>query len=1157
MTAGGSRWSGERRHGAAVLAAALGLPAPTAEQAAVIEAPPRPALVVAGAGSGKTETMAARVVWLVANGHVRPDEVLGLTFTRKAAAELGERIGRRLAVIEEYSRRGLLEHLPVIVDDPRLAEMWATHKNAPNRVRAGALAELLDEWSERLTGETASAGISAEALLLRPRVATYNSFADSIVREHGARIGRDPDAALLSQSGSWLLARRVVIASDDERLVHSEDSFTTVVDAVQRLAGDVLDNRVDLDVLADFGRTWAHRLSQVEVALQKDRDLVTQALRSMDALPLLTRLIGDYIERKRQDDTLDFADQVAGALQIVERAPDVVEALREQYRVVLLDEYQDTSVIQTDLLAEIFRGGAVMAVGDPQQSIYGWRGASADNLTSFPRAFAPGADCERFSLMVSWRNDRRILDAANGLLAAGSQGPVPVDVLNARPGAAPGRVDHRFEATVDAEAAAVAQWFVQVRAEHAARDSASPRAPHAGAILFRTKRHMRLFADALDAAGVPNRILGLGGLLSTPEVVDVVAALRVVHDPSQGSSLIRILAGPRFAVGVADLAALRALAETLSKRDAALALMPPELAARVRGSAGADEQLSIIDALDFVRAAPDHLRLLAEITAEGRVRLREAGAMFERLRRAVGQPIPDLIRMIEVELRLDIELAANEARGPVRTASSRLRAFVDEVRSFLLADDRGSIASLLAWLDHAEDTDELMPRPEPPEPGVVQLLTIHGAKGLEWDAVAVVRCVDAELPKKARSVSAWFGYGTLPTPLRGDRAALPALDWDLDDPDDRLVPAIERLQADDRSRQEREERRLAYVAVTRARSDLLLTGAHWAGQKGSRVPSIYVQQMLTALGEPEVDPGDPGENPYLDGGGRVQTWPLDPLGSRGPRVRRAAAHASAAFHAPREQADDVLAALLREREERMIPTLPPAPRRIPASRFKDYVSDFSRAVGDVVRPLPRRPHRQMSLGTMFHSWLEQRSERAGVGPSPDDGLWEIDDDFAETEASAADAEALRRLQENFEASEWAPLAPIEVECEIDFTFGDPADPHVAVCKLDAVYRREDRGGRIEIVDWKTGAPPRTRAETEERMLQLALYRVAYHRARGVPLDEIDVALYYVGADLVIRADEVYSEEGLVQRWNAAREARSASRVSSSESTASTADVDAF
>lgn len=1134
----GPSWPGPLSIPAGVIAVALGLPRPTPDQAAVIEAPPAPAIVIAGAGSGKTETMAGRVVWLVANGHVRADEVLGLTFTRKAAGELAERIQRRLSTIGEYSRRGLLPHLETIEARGDLARFFEHHAASSPRDRQAALGAMLDGLAVEFgTGERT--GSTADDLLQRARVATYNSFADGIVREHGARIGRDPDSALLSQSGSWLLARRVVIASQDERLAEREEAFSTVVDAVHRLAGEVLDNRVDLTEMSAVGEAWAARLADVSCRLKKHQDLVDGARRSLSGLPVLAGLIADYATRKKADDTLDFADQVAGALQIVEAAPDVAADLRDQYRVVLLDEYQDTSVIQTDLLAAIFHDCPVMAVGDPQQSIYGWRGASADNLAAFPRAFARTTTASRHSLMISWRNDRGILTAANAILAGSAAGTVGVEPLAARPGVGDGRVESVFAASVDDEAQQVAEWFARVRAEHATRTEA----PHAGAILFRTKRHMQLFSDALNRAGVPNRILGLGGLLSAPEVVDVISALRVVHDPSQGSALLRLLSGPRFAIGVPDLAALHALAETLSRRDASLTPFDDDLAQRIRGSAGADEQVSIIDALEFVRRAADDYRLLADISPEGRARLREAGELFERLRRAVGQPIPDLIRMIELELRLDIELAANEARGPARIASSRLRSFLDEVRSFLLADDRGSIGSLLAWLDHAEETDELMPRPEPPEPGVVQLLTIHGSKGLEWDAVAVVRLVEQELPKAPRTVAGWLGFGVLPYELRGDRDALPRLAWGSADDDADLAPAIEAFREADRAHQEREERRLAYVAVTRARSDLLLTGAHWAGQQSSRKPSRYLQDMLVALGRDGIDASDPGENPYLEQGGRILSWPLDPLGDRRPVVERAASDVvAAAAREPRP--DAVLEPLLREAERRRRGAVVEAPARIGASRFKDFVGDYGSAVRSIARPLPERPYGETLRGTLFHAWVEQRSGLAGRSGSLDDALWELDDDAPDTEVSLEEEQALAQLKATFEASEWGPLQPIEVETEIDITLRGAEQLGHVICKLDAVYRRHDRGGRIEIVDWKTGRPPTSAADRDERMLQLALYRLAYHKRHGVPLDEIDVALFYVGANLVIRSDRVYSEEELVQRWNAAREARSASTSSS-------------
>ncbi|MDQ0647720.1 DNA helicase-2/ATP-dependent DNA helicase PcrA [Microbacterium natoriense] len=1164
-------WPGTLDLSATDVAAALGQPSPTAAQQRVIQAAPVPALVVAGAGSGKTETMSGRVVWLVANGHVRRDEILGLTFTRKAAGELAERIGARLAVIDEYGRRGLLPYLSEIVASGVLRRVDdAASGRQRELVRRHVLDELADSYE---TGWDPTTPPSAEDLMIRPRVSTYNAFADGIVREHAARIGRDSDVAMLSQAASWMLAREVVLRSDLPELEGIDYTLGTVIDAVQRLAGDALDHRVDLDEAERIARAQA--LAFEPYRSNADIDKATANLLS---LPTLGTLVREYISEKARRGVLDFADQVGGAYDIVESSPDVRDELREQHRVVLLDEYQDTSVIQTRFLAELFRDSAVMAVGDPHQSIYGWRGASADNLYAFSGAFSSSRPAQTYSLMTSWRNDRRILDIANEVLVPLQRPGLDVPPLEARPGAGEGRAEVRFAFTVDDEADEVAGWFAERRSEH---DATAAGRPHTGAILFRSKKHMQTFAAALAARGIPHRILGLGGLLSTPEVVDVVSTLRVVHDPTAGSALIRVLTGPRFGVGVADMAALYDLGRRLSETDTGMGPLPEEVRMRLRSSRGADEAISIVDAVDVVRAVRDDYRMLEGISAEGRSRIRAAGEMLERLRRASSQPIPELIRLIELELRLDVELAANETRGPARVAATQLRAFADEVRAFLSADERGTIGSLLAWLDKAESTDELMPRPEPPEPGVVQLLTIHGSKGLEWDAVAVVRLVADELPSRPTDTSGWFGFGVVPFALRGDRDALPRFAWDPDvavagetDPARKLKAGIASLtsasknapgaltvfKAAYRDYQQQEERRLAYVAVTRARTDLLLSGAHWAGQKKPRVPSPYLREAMDVLGLDPIGEIDPEENPY-DGPGATLAWPLDPLGARRSRVEAAADAVREAYQRDPEPSTE-LARLLAERAARLRGTDVPPPTRVPASKFKDYVTDFGGTLSSIVRPMPERPYRQTRLGTLFHAWVEQRSEQVGVGSRVDEALWEIDDDemTAAADVSAADAADLGTLQEIFERSEWGPLKPIAVEIEIDFALGgqpvatsssersepkpdeEPAGvgevgAHVVICKLDAVYRREDRGGRIEIVDWKTGKAPRTPAEREERMLQLALYRLAYHRRFGVPLEDIDVALYYVADDLVIRGDRIYSESELFQRWSAARAAR--------------------
>ncbi|MGC5222766.1 UvrD-helicase domain-containing protein [Micromonospora sp. DT81.3] len=1147
---------------AGVISAALGQFPPTPEQAAVIESESAPALVVAGAGSGKTETMAGRVVWLVANGIVRRDEVLGLTFTRKAAGELAERIQHRLARLAEFEARGLLPALPSLHASGELAPFFDLQRQEEEEKDAAARAgrdiravELrfaerrrsrLDDLAAR-AGAPSAAPSGADDLLLRPTVATYNSFADQIVRENAVLLGRDAEAAILSESAAWLKMRKVVLASDDPRLESRTEALSTLIDGALRIARDAVDNLAELDDIAAFPESFADVLDRPSTSARVSvyADIATAASK-VEGLSVLADLARAYNSEKRRLGVLDYSDQVAGALGVVRSHPAVGEELRSRYRVVLLDEYQDTSVAQTDLLAALFHDTAVMAVGDPHQSIYGWRGASAGNLGGFAAAFAPAGGSREFALMTSWRNSRVVLDAANAVLQPlAATSPVPVRELRPRPGAPEGALEIIFEADLDAEADRVAAWFASVR-----RDRAAAGRSTTGAVLFRSKRHMVRLREALSAAEIPSRILGLGGLLTTPEVVDVVSALRVLQDPAAGSALIRLLSGPRWAIGLADLRTLSALAERIARHDFALQPLAPEVAARMRSSAG-DEQGSLIEALDFVRRHPDDHGWLTGFTPEARERLREAGAVIAGLRASVGLPIPELVRLIELELRLDIELAANEMTGSARVASAQLRAFVDEVHAFLATDESGSIASLLAWLDHAEQLDEFAPRTEPPEDDVVQLLTIHGSKGLEWDAVAVVRVVEGELPSAPRDTKGWLGFGVLPNSFRGDAPWLPEFAWSRED-----APTQQDLKQNltafvdaNRARQREEERRLAYVAVTRAKDHLLISGSSWAGNKESRDPAPYFDEITRAIGR-EGFKITAGENPYV-GRRRLLEWPFDALGSRRRAVEAAASAVQSAIAAPRGEPSADVALLLAEREALRHPVAPDAPTRIPASRFKDYVTDFAGTTASIARPMPERPYRQTRLGTLFHAWVEHRSGVVGTAAAPDDPLWELDDDefvddAAATDASAEDAAELARLREIFERSEWAPLAPLEVETEIDFVLNAGSDgARVVICKLDAVYRREDRGGRIEIVDWKTGRPPRTAAEREERMLQLALYRLAYHRARGVPLEDIDVALYYVGDDLVVRGDRIYSEPELAQRWIAARAARSASTSSSS------------
>ncbi|MDP9430993.1 MAG: ATP-dependent helicase, partial [Actinomycetota bacterium] len=393
--------------------------APSPEQAEVVAAPAdRPLVVVAGAGSGKTETMAARVSWLVANRVIEPEAILGLTFTRKAASELGERI----------------------------------------RLRLGALARHPDtepDLRERLE-------------IAQPTVATYHGYAASLVAEHGLRIGVEPGAGVLGPAMCWGQAASVVAAytgdMDDVPL-----SLLTTVEDVLALAADMGEH----DVTPPALRAWTARL---EAQVQGYPDApkkrgpyapVLEVLARQRARVALLPLVEAFEARKRAMGSIDYADQVASAARIAVSAPEVGRRERARWKVVLLDEYQDTSVGQLRMLESLFGGETghpVLAVGDPRQSIYGWRGASAGTIERFPRTFpgTRGRRAQRLTLATSWRNDEAVLAVANAVSAVLPPPEVPLPDLAPAPTAGRGAVTAGLYGTVAEETAALADRLAAI-----------------------------------------------------------------------------------------------------------------------------------------------------------------------------------------------------------------------------------------------------------------------------------------------------------------------------------------------------------------------------------------------------------------------------------------------------------------------------------------------------------------------------------------------------------------------------------------------------------------------------------------------------------------------------------------------------------------------
>lgn len=1041
---------------------------PTDEQIAVIEAPPHaPALVVAGAGSGKTETMANRVLWLVANGHVAPSQLLGLTFTRKAAGELTERIRLRL-----------------------------------DQLRAAGLA-----------GE-------ATDLFDAPEISTYNSFASGLFSDNALVLGRDADGVVLGEAAAWQLARQVVVRSTHPRLVSLDERLDAIVEATLRIARGIADNDAEPERVRAIGRSFA-AMRELPSPNSSAYAKALEHIGDLAELELLVDLAAEYEQAKRERGAVDYSDQVVLALRAVRKRPAARDELRARFPVVLLDEYQDTSVVQTRLLAELFAGSAVMAVGDPNQSIYGWRGASATNLGQFEVAFGGGAPVTRFDLTTSWRNGAEILDAANTIVDAGLSSRfaprIAVKRLQARRGAPPSWVDAVVEPDVDAEARAVADWFArgfdQVRAE-SGKDATA-------ALLLRTRRTQDRFLRAFHDAGLKVHVLGVGGLLAEPEIADLVSLLRVIDDPGSGAELLRLLAGARWRLGVADLDALRGVSSWLADHDAAeRAVLPQELRAAIRASVAEQEGGSIVDALDFVGRARDGHPALSRLSPEGLTRLRDASALVERVRSRSGLELPDLVTLAAQELRLDLELAANDHRT---AGESNLDALLDALHGYLAIAETAGLGGFLSWLREAELREDLTPRPEKAEAGCVQVLTVHGAKGLEWDLVAVPRWVEDELPARPlEGYGGWVGFGRFPWKERGDAEDLPQFGGASSPDRKAFLAEVDRFKDDVTELYRAEERRLAYVAVTRARSRLLLSASFWSGQTAARRPSRFLVELAEAGVIAEL-PDEVPEAP--DGASSIPParWPHEPFGHREASVRAAAAavrSAAPALVGPWAREAELL---LEERERRRTRDgVVPLPVRIPASAFKDYVSDPDAVAEELRRPMPERPYRATRLGTLFHSWVEDRYGTTGGGSDELDAApFELDSD-----GDVVDAERLAELQATFEKSEWAELKPLEVEREIHLPF----DGRVVICKIDAVY---PRGDRVEVVDWKTGKAPKDAADLERKQLQLALYRLAYARWARIDPARIDAAFYFVADDTVIRPPHIDTEEQLLARWRAA------------------------
>jgi len=1052
------------------LAAAMGASWVASEQQwAAITAPLAPAVVIAGAGSGKTTLMAARVVYLVLTGQVRPDQVLGLTFTTKAASELRSRI-----------RQALTD--------------------------AGALDDSDPETED----------------VLEPTVSTYNAYAAGLLTDHGLRIGHEPDTRVITDAARYQLGARVVDRHTGQVTLLS-DHPQTVIQNLLDLDGAMSEHLVGPD---DVRRVDGEALLGFRAAAQEERDgkgrstyvdACEKAANAIERRAELLGLVDGYRRMKADLGLMDFSDQIELGARLAADQPDVGVAEREKFTVVLLDEYQDTSVAQAVMLSRLFSGPdavsglghAVMAVGDPNQAIYGWRGASVSNILGFSETFpSASGTVPSYPLTVNRRSDRRILAVANRLAAPLYATTTAVRPLEAKPEAAEGVVTARVFETQREELAGLAEAVAAVHGEPGTEQWSDI------GVLTRDNAHAADVFDTLTEAGIPVEIVGLSGLLRLPEVAEVVAVLHLLKNVTANASLLTLLTGPRWAIGPRDLKLLGDRAREL---------------AGGRGRAASpdsidDHLVAIADGIDPAEIAclDDALNDPggAAYSAEALERFGLLANELRMLRAHVGEPLLDIVRRIVETTGVDVELAS--AVTPAAAARrDNLDLFVRAVADFQAVDGDVTLVALLAYLTAEDEESKGLEVVAPSAADSVKLLTVHRAKGLEWGSVFLAGVCLGRFPS-SQSRTLWTSSpAVLPAPLRGDAADLPQLrGFD--------KAALDQYRADTKVHEATEELRLGYVAVTRAAHRLSVTSFCWSPRATPFGPSAYqllVRDQLEEWGEPVADwldapaKGDP--NPYA-AEDPSKPWPPSGLGAEVQRRLAAAAIVRAADPDGEDELDvidgaraaewdDEIERLLTEaRAERSARIAVPLPGSLSATALLRLRSDPGSFAEELARPMPRPPSRAARFGTVFHAWVEAR-----FGQQP---LLDPDDLPGRYDTGIGDDADLDAIIAAFEAGPFADRVPFTVEAP----FALVLDGQVVRGRIDAVYEETapDGSSGFLLVDWKTNR------HEDADPLQLAIYRLAWAELRGIPLDRVTAAFHYVRSGTTVVPSELPERQAL-------------------------------
>jgi DNA helicase-2/ATP-dependent DNA helicase PcrA len=641
-----------------------------------------PVLIIAGAGTGKTRVITSRIVNLINKEGVKPENILALTFTEKAANEMVERIDLEMPL----------------------------------------------GYSELC-------------------IKTFHAFSDQILREKGHEIGIDTGYKILDQVEQWFFFKK--------------NLFSFELDYYRPLGNP---NKFIYDLLWHFSKLKDELITPEAYIAYAEKLTGEDKKKTLE----VARVYKQYQDLLIQNNYLDFADLTGYALQLFEKRESILKEYQERFKYILIDEFQDTNYAQFKLALLLSQNHKnIFAVGDDDQSIYKWRGASLSNMLQFEKNFP---DCEKIVLSENYRSAQNVLEGAYKLIQ--NNNPDRLEVKNGINKQLKCNVTnsndpievHRFPSFVQESS------FVAEKIQHLHQQGFEYRD---FAVLIRANHLAHPFVDEFKYLGIPYQVRNPKGLLSLEEIKDLTSVIKFLANPLDDISLLRILRMDVFDIPMAK----------------------------------------ILDILN----KPKKTHLIDAITAEN---LAIPG--FEKGEEKVHEILNELIAFSKKET---IGLVLNEflqrsgylkklVENDKFEEIENINAFARYVTKFEKDNEERSVIDFVSYLKLLEEANSPLANHEDSDRDSVQILTAHGAKGLEFPFVFIVDAVNHRFPGTKRS-------DTFEIPEELTKEIYPEGDFHL-----------------------QEERRLFYVAMTRAKRQLFITYSDlYEGNKKWKI-SPFAQEVL-------------------------------------------------------------------------------------------------------------------------------------------------------------------------------------------------------------------------------------------------------------------------------------------------------------------------